>query len=69
MRYDWDPEKDAVNRRKHGFSLEEGIRPSKTRILNPGLMIDSTTARFAVPPSDWEEAKFFWSSQLYAKKT
>ena len=25
MRYDWDPEKDAVNRRKHGFSLEEGI--------------------------------------------
>jgi uncharacterized DUF497 family protein len=25
MRYEWDPEKDALNRRKHGLSLEEGI--------------------------------------------
>jgi hypothetical protein len=25
MRYAWDPEKDALNRRKHGLSLEEGI--------------------------------------------
>ena len=25
MRYTWDPEKDAVNRRKHGLSLEEGV--------------------------------------------
>lgn len=25
MRYTWDPEKDALNRRKHGLSLEEGI--------------------------------------------
>jgi uncharacterized DUF497 family protein len=25
MRYTWDPEKDALNRRKHGMSLEEGI--------------------------------------------
>jgi uncharacterized protein len=25
MRYTWDPEKDALNRRKHGLALEEGI--------------------------------------------
>lgn len=25
MRYVWDPAKDALNRRKHGLSLEEGI--------------------------------------------
>jgi uncharacterized DUF497 family protein len=25
MRYTGDPEKDALNRRKHGMSLEEGI--------------------------------------------
>jgi uncharacterized protein len=25
MRYTWDPDKDALNRRKHGFSLEDGI--------------------------------------------
>ena len=25
MRYTWDPEKDALNRRKHRLSLEEGI--------------------------------------------
>ena len=25
MRYTWDPEKDTLNRRKHGLSLEEGI--------------------------------------------
>ncbi len=25
MRYEWDPVKDAENRRKHGFGLEEGI--------------------------------------------
>ncbi|MGH9605595.1 MAG: BrnT family toxin [Terracidiphilus sp.] len=25
MRYTWDPEKDALNRRKHGLSLEEGV--------------------------------------------
>jgi uncharacterized DUF497 family protein len=25
MRYEWDPAKDAENRRKHGFALEEGI--------------------------------------------
>ena len=25
MRYTWDPEKDALNRRKDGLSLEEGI--------------------------------------------
>jgi len=25
MRYTWDPDKDALNRRKHGLSLEEGI--------------------------------------------
>lgn len=25
MRYTWDPEKDAVNRRKRGLSLIEGI--------------------------------------------
>ena len=25
MRYSWDPEKDALNRRKHGLALEEGI--------------------------------------------
>ena len=25
MRSTWDPEKDALNRRKHGLSLEEGI--------------------------------------------
>jgi hypothetical protein len=25
MRYTWDPEKDALNRRKHGLSLEQGI--------------------------------------------
>jgi hypothetical protein len=25
MRYTWDPEKDAVNRRKHGLSLRDGI--------------------------------------------
>jgi uncharacterized DUF497 family protein len=25
MRYEWDPEKDALNRRKHGLSLEEGV--------------------------------------------
>jgi uncharacterized DUF497 family protein len=25
MRYEWDPAKDAENRRKHGFCLEEGI--------------------------------------------
>ena len=25
MRYTWDPEKDALNRRKHGLSLAEGI--------------------------------------------
>ena len=25
MRYTWDPEKDALNRRKHGLGLEEGI--------------------------------------------
>jgi uncharacterized DUF497 family protein len=25
MRYTWDPEKDALNRRKHGMSLEEGV--------------------------------------------
>jgi uncharacterized protein len=25
MRYTWDPEKDALNRRKHGLSLEDGI--------------------------------------------
>ena len=25
MRYTWDPEKDALNRRKHGLSLKDGI--------------------------------------------
>lgn len=25
MRHTWDPEKDALNRRKHGLSLEDGI--------------------------------------------
>jgi hypothetical protein len=25
MRYTWDPEKDALNRRKHGLSLSDGI--------------------------------------------
>jgi hypothetical protein len=25
MRYTWDPEKDALNRRKHGLSLAAGI--------------------------------------------
>jgi len=25
MRYEWDPAKDAENRRKHGFRLDEGI--------------------------------------------
>jgi len=25
MRYEWDPAKDAENRRKHGFGLEDGI--------------------------------------------
>ena len=25
MRFEWDPEKDALNRRKHGLALEEGI--------------------------------------------
>ena len=25
MRYDWDPAKDALNRRKHGLSLSDGI--------------------------------------------
>jgi uncharacterized protein len=25
MRYTWDPEKDALNRRKHGLALEDGI--------------------------------------------
>lgn len=25
MRYTWDPEKDAQNRRKHGFSLAQGV--------------------------------------------
>lgn len=25
MRYVWDPAKDALNRRKHGLSLEDGI--------------------------------------------
>ncbi len=24
MRFDWDPEKDRENRRKHGFSLSDG---------------------------------------------
>jgi hypothetical protein len=26
VRYDWDPEKDAANRRKHDLGLEEGIQ-------------------------------------------
>jgi uncharacterized DUF497 family protein len=25
MRYEWDPVKDALNRRKHGLSLADGI--------------------------------------------
>jgi hypothetical protein len=25
MRYAWDPAKDALNRRKHGLSLQDGI--------------------------------------------
>jgi hypothetical protein len=25
MRYTWDPDKDALNRRKHGLGLSEGI--------------------------------------------
>ena len=25
MRYEWDPEKDAVNRRKHGLDLAAGV--------------------------------------------
>jgi hypothetical protein len=25
MRYTWDPEKDALNRRKHGLSLGAGV--------------------------------------------
>ena len=25
MRYEWDPAKDALNRRKHGLRLEDGI--------------------------------------------
>jgi hypothetical protein len=25
MRYTWDPEKDALNRRKHGLSLAAGV--------------------------------------------
>ena len=25
MRYAWDPDKDALNRRNHGMSLEEGV--------------------------------------------
>jgi uncharacterized DUF497 family protein len=24
MQYEWDPEKDAANQRKHGFSLSQG---------------------------------------------
>ena len=33
MRYTWDPEKDALNRRKHGLSLEEGI----PALMDPNL--------------------------------
>jgi len=25
MRYEWDPEKDVLNRRKHGLQLSDGI--------------------------------------------
>ncbi|MGD0631112.1 MAG: BrnT family toxin [Terracidiphilus sp.] len=25
MRYTWDPEKDALNQRKHGYSLAQGV--------------------------------------------
>lgn len=26
MRYTWDPDKDSLNRRKHGLSLKDGVR-------------------------------------------
>jgi hypothetical protein len=25
MRYEWDPEKDALNKRKHGLGLADGV--------------------------------------------
>jgi uncharacterized DUF497 family protein len=25
MRYEWDPEKDALNKRKHDLSLDDGV--------------------------------------------
>jgi uncharacterized DUF497 family protein len=25
VQYDWDPAKDAINRRKHGLALADGI--------------------------------------------
>jgi hypothetical protein len=53
MRYEWDPEKDAVNKRKHGLGLDEGVAAledpnfyfwfderydyGEERIITPGL--------------------------------
>jgi uncharacterized DUF497 family protein len=34
MRYEWDPVKDAENRRKHGLRLEQGI----DALLDPNLL-------------------------------
>ena len=38
MRYTWDPVKDALNRRKHGLALEEGIPALQD--LNRDVRID-----------------------------
>jgi uncharacterized protein len=38
MRYTWDPEKDALNRRKHGLALGEGVPALQD--LNSDVRID-----------------------------
>lgn len=38
MRYEWDPAKDLLNRRKHGLRLEDGIPALED--LNAYLLFD-----------------------------
>ena len=54
VRYQWDPDKDVQNRRKHGLSLEDGI---------PAL--EDPNAQFWIDDGDHDEWRFVTLGMVY----
>ena len=47
MKFEWDPAKAEVNRRKHGVPFLKQFRFSRTPLEPKGSMIRKTTAKIA----------------------